>query len=196
MHLLLSLTRETLRQWEKIYLRVSPVNINSPEVLHLIMSVAPPGGATLTKPGTKDMAFSSWYSLQHLECCLCKRLTFSPFILLFMLLWFLQEQVYGEVLYFSTPLMGLLFPEPFPLLLMGWGAAESDPNNQIKNKFNTLYGKRFISAASNHRYSEYIESNVSEWISQWVSHWVGQLMSEWVTKWVSVCQWMSESVCK
>lgn len=169
-------------------------------VSHFVTSIAPPGGSTLTKSRTKDPAFSSWYSLQHLERCLCKRLTFSPFKLLFILPWFLQEQGYGEVLYFSTPLMGLLFPKPFPLLLVVGGAAESDPNNQIRDKFNPLNGKKFSCAASHHRSSE---SNVSKCVMEWISEWVSGSVSNSVIEWVSLrvnqwkkwmAQWMSRSV--
>lgn len=77
------------------------------------------------------------------------------FLSSFILPQFLRERACGEVLYFSTPLMGLLFPEAFPRLLVVGGAGESDPKDQIENKFNPLYGKAFISAASTHGCGEY-----------------------------------------
>lgn len=163
----------------KKYRRISPVNMNSAD-FHPVMSVAPPGGSTLAKPRTKDTAVSSWYarSLQPLERRLCKRLTFCPIILLFIPPRFLQERVCGEGHYFSTPLMGLSFPEAFPLLLVVGGASKSDPNRQIKSKINPLYGKALISASSNHRYREYL--SVTQWVNLWDSEWV-----------ISVIQWVN-----
>lgn len=137
---------ETILQWEKIIFKsFSSEHEHECQCrFHLIMAAAPPSGSTLTKPWTKDTAVSPWYSL-HLELSLCKRLIF--FVSLYPR--FLQEWVRREVLYFSTPLMGLLFPEPFPLLLVVWGTADS--NNQIKDKFNPLCRKNnFIFAGSNH----------------------------------------------